>query len=141
MSLEQIQIIILNHRQADIDKFGKNVAAIKYYQEGSNSQLINDLYNNWFGIYEACIIAHHLSDIEDMKENVNVLVAVNENNGYSQYNLNKQKDKKLRYVFIFFNKDEYSARELVYQMLKPLVLGDQKKRVGVQVEYHNVTFI
>ena len=56
MNINRIKVLILNHKQQAVEKFGRNSSAVRYYQEGANSDLINDLYQHWFGINEACLL-------------------------------------------------------------------------------------
>ncbi|HAX73454.1 MAG TPA: hypothetical protein DCY20_08015 [Firmicutes bacterium] len=138
MKLDEIQVVLLAHREEDVNKFGRNAAAIKYYQDAF-PEIINELYQQWFGIYEICIIIHHLSDIQDMKENVNELLAVNGDHGFAAYTLNKPKGKIMRYVFIIFNKDEQEARQAAYDILRPILLQNDNP-VKVNIDFHYVTF-
>ena len=73
MNINRIEVLILNHKQQAVEKFGRNSSAVRYYQEGASSDLINDLYQHWFGINEACIIAHHLATLNDEQDEVKFL--------------------------------------------------------------------
>lgn len=140
MNIKNIQVVILNHKNEAIEKFSRNASAIRYYQEGENSRLINDLYQRWFGINEACIVAHHFASLSDNGEEVNQVIAINSFQASAAYELNKVKGKRLRYVFIFFDTDESKAREHVYLSLRDLLLQNKTQPVEVQVDYHNVNF-
>lgn len=140
MNIKNIQVVILNHKSEVIEKFSRNASAIRYYQEGENSGLINDLYQRWFGINEACIVAHHFAALSENGEEVNQVIAINSFQAPASYELNKGKGKRLRYVFIFFDTDESKAREYVYLSLKDLLLQNKTQPVEVQVDYHNVNF-
>lgn len=137
MNINRVEVLILNHTQKAVEKFGRNSSAVRYYQEGESSELINDLYQHWFGINEACIIAHHMATIND---EVNTVIAVNHFNATTSYELKKLKGKQLRYVFIFFDREEVDARTYVYQVLKPLLLQSKIQPVSVEIDYHNVIF-
>ena len=54
--------------------------------------------------------------------------------------MKKLKGKRLRYVFIFFDKEEVEARTYVYETLKPLLLQNKIQPVSVEIDYHNVIF-
>ncbi len=140
MNINRIEVLILNHKQQAVEKFGRNSSAVRYYQEGASSDLINDLYQHWFGINEACIIVHHLATLNDEQDEVNYVVAINHFNTSTSYELKKLKGKRLRYVFIFFDTDEGNARAYVYQLLKPLLLQNKTQPISVDIDYHNVTF-
>ncbi|MDE5977233.1 MAG: hypothetical protein K2G70_02040, partial [Turicibacter sp.] len=71
MNVNRIEVLILNHKPEAVEKFQRNSLAVQYYQEGSSHDLINDLYQHWFGINEACIIAHHLATVNDEEDDVN----------------------------------------------------------------------
>lgn len=132
--------MILNHKPEAVEKFARNASAVRYYQEGENSALINDLYQRWFGINEACIVAHHFAALSDNGEEVNYVVAVNSFQASASYELRKGKGRRLRYVFIFFDTDEVKAREYVYLSLRNLLLQNKTQPVQVDVDYHNVSF-
>lgn len=140
MNFKTIQVVILNHMTLSIEKFSRNAKAIQYYQEGETSELINDLYQHWFGINEACIIAHHLTSLNEEQEQINYVVAINPFKAATSYDVQKVSDKRLRFVFIFFEMDEIEARYYVYHYLKDLLLGNKTQPIQVEVEYHNVTF-
>ncbi len=140
MNINRVEVLILNHTQKAVEKFGRNSSAVSYYQEGESSELINDLYQHWFGINEACIIAHHMATIHDEQDEVNTVIAVNQFNTATSYALKKIKGKRLRYVFIFFNREEVEARTYVYQVLKPLLFQSKIQPVSVEIDYHNVMF-
>ena len=140
MNVNRIEVLILNHKPQAIKKFGRNSLAIRYYQEGESSELVNDLYQHWFGINEACIIAHHLATINDEQDEVNYMVAINSLNTVKSYELKKLKGKRLRYIFIFFDSDEMKARTYVYQILKPLLLQNKTQPISVEIDYHNINF-
>lgn len=140
MNINRVEVLILNHTQKAVEKFGRNSSAVRYYQEGESSELINDLYQHWFGINEACIIAHHMATINDEHDEVNTVIAVNHFNATTSYELKKLKGKQLRYVFIFFDREEVDARTYVYQVLKPLLLQSKIQPVSVEIDYHNVIF-
>ena len=97
MNIKNIQVVILNHKPEAVEKFSRNASAIRYYQEDENSQLINDLYQRWFGINEACIVAHHCAALTDNDEEVNYVVAVNSSV------LNKIKTYRIRFPFILLS--------------------------------------
>lgn len=140
MNINRVEVLILNHTQKAVEKFGRNSSAVSYYQEGESSELINDLYQHWFGINEACIIAHHMATIHDEQDEVNTVIAVNQFNTATSYALKKIKGKRLRYVFIFFDREEVEARTYVYQVLKPLLFQSKIQPVSVEIDYHNVMF-
>ncbi len=140
MNINRVEVLILNHKEQAVKKFGRNSQAIRYYQEGTSSDLINDLYQHWFGINEACIVAHHLATISDEQDDVNYMVAVNHFNASTSYELKKVKGKRLRYVFVFFDQEEQEARAYAYQLLKPMLLSNKTQPVSVDIDYHNVTF-
>lgn len=140
MNIKNIQVVILNHKPEAVEKFSRNASAIRYYQEDENIQLINDLYQRWFGINEACIVAHHCAALTDNGEEVNYVVAVNSFQASATYELSKIKGKRIRYVFILFNTEEVKAREYVYLNLRELLLQNKTQPVQVEVDYHNVSF-
>ena len=140
MNINRVEVLILNHTQKAVEKFSRNSSAVRYYQEGESSELINDLYQHWFGINEACIIAHHMATINDEHDEVNTVIAVNHFNATTSYELKKLKGKQLRYVFIFFDREEVDARTYVYQVLKPLLFQSKIQPVSVEIDYHNVIF-
>lgn len=140
MNLKTIQVAILNHTALSIKKFSRNAQAIQYYQEGESGQLIDDLYQHWFGINEACIIAHHLTSLNAEEDHVNYVVAINPLRVPVSYDIEKLNGKSLRYVFIFFEMDEMETRHYVYHYLKSLLLTNKTQPIEVEVEYHNVIF-
>ena len=103
MAINRVEVLVLNHSQKAVEKFGRNRSAVRYYQEEESSELVNDLYQHWFGINEACIVAHHIATISDEDDEVNFVVAVNHLNSSASYKVKKLKGKRLRYVFIFFD--------------------------------------
>ena len=46
MNINRVEVLILNHTQKAVEKFGRNSPAVRYYQEGESSELINDLYQH-----------------------------------------------------------------------------------------------
>ena len=140
MAINRVEVLVLNHSQKAVERFGRNSSAVRYYQEEESSELVNDLYQHWFGINEACIVAHHMATISDEDDEVNFVVAVNHLNSSASYEVKKLKGKRLRYVFIFFDKEEVEARTYVYETLKPLLLQNKIQPVSVEIDYHNVIF-
>lgn len=140
MNIKSIQVVILNHLASSIEKFSKNAQAVKYYQEGESSDLINDLYQHWFGINEACIIAHHLASLDNQEDEVNYIVAINPHEEAVSYDIRPSNGKRLRFVFIFFEVEESDARHYVYYYLKDLLLSNKTQPIEVDVDYHTVTF-
>ena len=140
MNVDRLEVLILNHKPQAVKKFGRNSLAVRYYQEGESSELVNDLYKHWFGINEACIIAHHLATINDEQDEVNYMIAINSLNTVRSYELKKLKGKRLRYIFIFFDSDEMKARTYVYQILKPLLLQNKTQPISLAIDYHNINF-
>lgn len=140
MNIKNVQVVILNHSASSIEKFARNAQAIQYYQEAESSQLINDLYQHWFGINEACIIAHHLATLSDNQDEINYIVAVNSFQSAVSYDVQKPNGKRLRFVFVFFEMEESDARHFVYFYLKDLLLTNKTQPVEVEVDYHNVNF-
>ncbi|MFR6473400.1 MAG: hypothetical protein ACLUPE_13815 [Turicibacter sanguinis] len=140
MNIKTIQVVILNHKTSSIEKFARNAKAIQYYQDGESANLVNDLYHHWFGINEACIVAHHLASLSDNQEEINYVVAVNPFKAGVSYDVQKINGRRLRFVFIFFEVQESEARQYVYEYLKDLLLSNKTQPVEVDVDYHNVNF-
>ena len=140
MNIKTIQVVILNHKTSSIEKFARNAKAIQYYQDGESANLVNDLYHHWFGINEACIVAHHLASLSDNQEEINYVVAVNPFKAGVSYDVQKINGRRLRFVFIFFEVQESEARQYVYEYLKDLLLNNKTQPVEVDVDYHNVNF-
>ena len=140
MNIKTIQVVILNHKTSSIEKFARNAKAIQYYQDGESANLVNDLYHHWFGINEACIVAHHLASLSDNQEEINYVVAVNPFKAGVSYDVQKINGRRLRFVFIFFEVQESEARQYVYEYLKDLLLNNKTQPVEVDVDYHTVNF-
>jgi len=138
MSIEMIQVAILNHSSQVVEKFGRNSSALAHYQEGEQGQLINQLHRKWFGVAQSCIVAHHIATLNDEGEDVNYVVAVNPHYMSSQHQLTRSKGKELRYLFIFFESNQEKARQYVYRALRQTVM--QNHPVKVDVSYKNVNF-
>ena len=102
MNINRVEVLILNHKEQAVKKFGRNSQAIRYYQEGTSSDLINDLYQHWFGINEACIVAHHLATISDEQDDVNYMVAVNHFNASTSKKLKKEQNLFFLFFFVIF---------------------------------------
>ncbi len=139
MDLQEVQVVILNHKEAAIKKFSHHSEAIAFYKE-KNKTLIDDLYNHWFGIHEACIIAHHMGDIKNEKE-INDVFTLSGHHGFMAFSINKDKKKIWRVVFIVFNQNEAEAREYVYYTLRPQLFQSKHQPVNIVIDYHNVTFV
>lgn len=140
MNIKTIQVVILNHKTPSIEKFARNAKAVQYYQDGESANLVNDLYHHWFGINEACIVAHHLASLSDEQDEINYVVAINPFKAAVSYDVQKVNGKRLRFVFIFFGVEESDARHDVYEYLKELLLSNKTQPVEVNVDYHNVNF-
>ena len=139
MSIEMIQVAILNHSSQTIEKFGRNSSALAHYQEGGQGQLINELHGKWFGIAQSCVVAHHISTLKDEGEEVDYVVAVNPHYMSLQHQLKRPKGTELRYLFIFFESNQEKARKYVYHTLRKTVM--QNHPVKVEVSYKNVSFM
>jgi len=138
MSIQVIQVAILNHNSRTVKKFSRNSSALQHYQEGEQSHLIDELHRKWFTVAESCIVAHHVATINDEGEKANYVVAVNPHHASIQYELQKPKGKLLRFIFIMFEFDEEKARQYVYRHLRQTVM--QNHPVNVEVSFHNVSF-
>ena len=139
MEVETVQVVILNHKEEAIHKFSRQSEAIVFYQTKYES-LINELYQHWFGIHEACIVAHHLADMKSIDDIHDVFV-LSGNHGFMAYQLAKNPKKVWRIVFIVFNQSEETAREYVYYTVRPRLFESKKFPVEIEIDYHNVTFV
>jgi len=138
MAIDGIQVAILNHKSQTLEKFGRNTSALKHYQNGPQSQMINDLHRRWFGIPEACIIAHHIALLNDEGADVNYVIAVNQHDTSAQFDIIKPKGKSLNYMFLFFEAEETEARQFVFNTLRQTLLENHP--VHINVTFKTVSF-
>ena len=137
--MKEVQVVILNHKEEAIRKFSRQSEAVSFYKD-KYTTMIDDLYNNWFGIHEACIIAHHLADMKGNKD-IHDVFALSGHHGFKAFQVSEQKKDIWRVVFIVFNQTESQAREYVYYTLRPQLFQSKHQPVSIEIDYHNVTFV
>ena len=137
--MDSIQVLIFNHREETVHRFSRHGAVLKYYEEGPQKDLVAELAANWFTLAQACIVAHHVAAMEDDDQRINIIVAVNPYFQMAKRELSKAKGKNIRYLFIFFDAQEESARAFVYQKLRPVIFANHP--VSVEVKFHHMGFI
>lgn len=138
MSIQAIQIVILNHSLKAVKKFERQSTALCHYQDGEYGGLVTGLQRQWLSITEACIVAHHLATLSDEGEAINSISVINPHHSSVHYELSAPKDKTLKHLFIFFESKEEKARSYAYRTLRQTVLKNHP--VKVKVKYHNVNF-